>query len=146
MQRIFQTLTALVFLVGSMVFAHAELESSLPSAGDTIKTLPKAVEIAFGEAIEVKLSSFKVYRLQGSFATLKTAQTAATALVKKVLGAKGDQAQRSDDGLVTTAENTSKIQIKLKSGLPAGTYVVMWKVLSVDGHVLSDYFLFTYKP
>jgi methionine-rich copper-binding protein CopC len=39
----------------------------------------------------------------------------------------------------------AKLEVKLKAKLPAGWYVMMWKVLSIDSHTGSDFFVFQYK-
>lgn len=133
-------------LLAGMVLAHAELESAVPAPNSSLKTLPTQVEVGFTEAVEVGVSTFKVYPLEGSFRSAQALQDAAVALVKKVIAAKNDQSKRADQGLSTTVETASKIRIKLSANLKPGTYVVMWKVLSVDGHVTTDYYTFVFKP
>ena len=69
----------------------------------------------------------------------------AGALVAQVLEAKGDEAARADAGVATEA--TSKtVTLNLKPDLAPGTYVVMWRALSVDTHTKQGYYVFTYQP
>ncbi len=66
-------------------------------------------------------------------------------LVAQVLETKGDEAARADAGVATEA--TSKtVTLNLKPDLAPGTYVVMWRALSVDTHSEQGYYVFTYQP
>ena len=66
-------------------------------------------------------------------------------LVAQVLETKGDEAARADAGVATEA--TSKtVTLNLKPDLAPGTYVVMWRALSVDTHTEQGYYVFTYQP
>ncbi len=69
----------------------------------------------------------------------------AGAMVSQVLETKGDEDARADVG--TATEATSKtVTLNLKPDLTAGTYVVMWRALSVDTHTEDGYYVFTYQP
>lgn len=135
-----------LFIGCSLALAHAELENSSPLPDSVVKSSPSLVEVSFTEAIETKLSIFKVYKLEGSFSSIKASHAAAAELIRRAILAKNDQAKRFDVGLDKPAETAPTVRIALKSGLPPGQYLVMWKVLSVDGHVTTDFFLFSYKP
>ncbi|GEM86164.1 copper resistance CopC family protein [Meiothermus granaticius] len=138
-------LLAFLLLVSGLALAHAELESSIPAMDSTVKIPPQSVSITFTEAVEVKLSVFKVYPLPGS-GSLERLNQQAQALLPQVIGLKGDQARRADSGLRTTAKTSSQVVIGLKPGLKPGAYAVLWRNLATDGHTSSDFFVFIYRP
>jgi methionine-rich copper-binding protein CopC len=65
-----------------------------------------------------------------------------------VLPLRDDQgrAERIDAGLKTQGRTAENVTISLKPGLKPGAYVVMWRVLSVDTHTTSGFFVFVYQP
>lgn len=129
--------------------AHAYLVNSNPAENSRIRALPGEVRLGFAEAVEVRFSSFKVYPLEAPAEALSNPQrlkALAELLVARVLPLRGDEAARADAGLKTTDRTAENIEIKLKSGLKPGAYVVMWRVLSVDSHTSSDFLVFTYLP
>lgn len=138
-----------LLLLVAPVFAHAEYRSSTPPANATLRTMPRSVTINFSEAVEVRLSSFKVYPLEappealGNFTQLRRL---ARSLVQQVLPLRNDTARRVDAGVNTTARTSKSVTVLLKPGLQPGAYVVMWKNLGVDGHAETDFFVFVYKP
>ena len=130
-------LTALLLSVAA---AHSELEKATP-AEDAKVSAPKAVELSFGEPLELRFSTFKVYPLGVTGNTLKV-NGAAGALKTRVLSAKNDDAARADLGLSTTGRTATSVTLPLKPNLVKGAYVVMWKVLSVDTHATDGYYVF----
>ncbi len=132
-----------------LAMAHADYKSSVPAAGATVKTAPRSVVINFTQAVEVKLSTFKVYPLnapQEAWSSSTRLRRLAQPLVREVLVLKGDAARRIDSGVSTSARTAQSVSLSLKPGLAPGAYVVMWKVLGVDGHAEPGYFVFVYKP
>ncbi|MGK0619188.1 copper resistance CopC family protein [Meiothermus cerbereus] len=131
------------------VLAHTEYKSSTPAANSTVKGMPQAVVIRFSEAVEVRLSTFKVYPLEAPpevWGSATRLRQLAQPLVRRVLLLKNDAARRADAGLATTAHTSQTVTLVLKPGLKPGAYVVMWKNLAVDGHTQSDFFVFVYRP
>lgn len=129
--------------------AHAEYRSSTPAANATLKVLPKAVTIHFSEAVEVRLSTFKIYSLnapQEAWGSSTRLRRLAQPLVRQVLPLRNDAARRVDAGVTTTARTSKTIVLALKPNLLPGAYVVMWKNLGADGHTETDFFVFVYKP
>jgi hypothetical protein len=106
----------LIVLTGSArVEAHAFLKRAEPAVGSTVQTSPVEVRIWFTENIEPAFSSVQVFDASG----------------KEVN--KGDMhVDRSDHAL---------LHVSLPS-LAAGTYKVMWRVVSVDTHVTNGSFTF----
>jgi methionine-rich copper-binding protein CopC len=142
---VFFTCTVLL----GMVLAHAEYHSSTPAANATLKILPSVITINFSEAIEVRLSTFKVYPLnapQEAWSSSTRLHQLAQPLVRQVLPLRNDAARRVDAGVTTAARTSKTVALALKPNLPPGAYVVMWKNLGVDGHSVTDYFVFVYRP
>lgn len=142
-----------VFFAGltllGLALAHAEYRSSTPAAGATLKAAPKSVVINFSMAVEVRLSTFKVYSLDAppeAWGSSSRLRRLARPLVHQVLSQRNDGVRRVDAGVTTTARTSKSVTLALKPGLAPGAYVVMWKNLGVDGHTESDFFVFVYKP
>jgi copper resistance protein C len=95
--------------------AHAFLRHAEPGVGSAVATSPNEVRIQFSEAVEPAFSKIQVFAASG----------------KEV--DKGDVRLDSSDHAV------------LKVSLPpleAGTYKVVWRVVSVDTHVTKGNFTF----
>ncbi len=138
-----------LLLMSGLALAHAEYKSSVPAAGATVRTPPKTVRLTFTEAVEVRLSTFKVYPLEAppeAWGSPTRLRRLAADLVKQALPAKNDAARRVDAGLATTARTSQTVILNLKPNLRPGPYVVMWRNLGVDGHPETGYFVFVYKP
>ncbi|GEM82168.1 MULTISPECIES: copper resistance CopC family protein [Meiothermus] len=132
-----------------LALAHAEYKSSTPSANATVRTAPRSVVINFTAAVEVRLSTFKVYPLNApeeAWGSPTRLRRLAQPLVREVLPLRGDAARRVDAGVTTSARTSKSVTLALKPGLQPGAYVVMWKNLGVDGHPETDFFVFIYKP
>ena len=97
--------------------AHATLQSSSPSNGDIVTAMPATIEATFTERIERSESSMELYDSQGQQITGTTLQPG------------------KDDYTMV---------LQVPSGLPNGTYSVLWNNLSNDdGHTSEGYFTFT---
>jgi methionine-rich copper-binding protein CopC len=107
------TFTVLSALTGS-ASAHASLDHASPRVGSTVSPAPADVVLWFTEKLEPAFSSIEVSNEQGA------AVTAGKAIVV------GDHTQ---------------LRVQLKA-LPAGTYKVIWHVLSVDTHRSEGNFTF----
>jgi len=101
------------------VGAHAFLERCDPAVGGKIHSAPEAVRIWFTEAIEPAFSSIEVFDATG-----------------KQVDKKDTHSDRSSRSL---------LQISLPR-LGAGTYKVVWGVVSVDRHVTKGAFRFQILP
>jgi len=99
--------------------AHAQLDHAKPAAGSTLARPPSAVTIWFTQAVEPKFSSIVV------------------------LDAKGTEMQSG--AVIRAPDNSAQLSIKLKP-LPPGTYLVRWRVLSVDTHRSQGEFKFSVGP
>jgi len=97
-------------------FAHAALVKSTPARRATVGQPPPRVELIFSERLEPAYSTVVVVDGTGRQVDLR------------------DAALAPDDG--------RRLTVSLPP-LPAGTYTVRFRVLSVDGHVVESDFPFT---
>jgi methionine-rich copper-binding protein CopC len=99
--------------------AHAHLDHAAPAVGSTVQAAPKQVAIWFTEALEPKFSTIEVHDSKGA---------------------------AMQAGPATLApDNTAELRVPLKP-LTAGTYKVIWHVLSVDTHRTQGDFTFRVGP
>lgn len=102
-----------------VTYAHAFLDHASPAVGSTIHAPPKEVRLWFSDSIE------------GAFSTIS------------VTDASG---RRVDDGkTVVDGKDAAVLRTDL-TALPAGTYTVTWRVVSVDTHSTQGKFTFTVAP
>ena len=106
----------LIVVTGSArLEAHAFLEHADPAVGSTVRTSPGEIRIWFSENIEPAVSTIQVF------------------------DASGKQVNKSD------VHPDHSTQALLRSSLPplhAGTYKVVWRVVSTDTHVTKGSFTF----
>jgi copper transport protein len=95
---------------------HAELEGTSPGAGAVLQRAPALVVLHFGEPVEGKFGAVRV--LDGA-------------------------GRRADDGnMVRPAGRRTDLGVGLKPDLPKGSYTAAYRVVSLDGHVVSGSFTF----
>ncbi len=97
--------------------AHAYLDHASPLVGSTVKAAPNEVRLWFSQALEPKFTTAQVRSSSGA-----------------VVGSGG-----------VDAADPKQIVIRVHD-LPAGSYKVFWKVLSVDTHHTEGSFGFEVKP
>ena len=106
----------MIFVAGlARLEAHAFLKDANPGVGSTIQTSPTEVQIRFTENIEPALSCIQVCDASG-----------------KQVDKRDLHLDRSDQAL---------LHVSLPR-LSAGTYKVVWRVVSVDTHVTNGNFTF----
>ncbi len=96
--------------------AHAMLDHASPAVGSTVSPAPKELVLTFTETLEPKFSAIEVRNASGASMTSGPARTSG-----------------------------AEMRVGLKP-LPAGTYRVMWRVLSVDTHRTTGSFSFRVGP
>jgi methionine-rich copper-binding protein CopC len=99
-------------------WGHAYLVKSSPARRAVLSTPPTRVVLWFNERLEAQFSQISIWNAEG---------------------------QQIDGGDVQVGPDDSK---KLSVGiptLPAGSYTVKYRVLSVDGHVVEAEFPFTIR-
>ncbi len=98
--------------------SHAYLVRSAPAARAVITRAPERVQLWFNERLEPAYSRVSVWNREG---------------------------QRVDAGDVEVARTEpTRLSVGVPP-LPAGTYTVTYRVLSVDGHVVESSFDFTLR-
>jgi hypothetical protein len=95
--------------------AHAFLKDADPGVGSVIQTSPSEVRIRFTENIEPAVSSIQIFDASG-----------------KEVDKRDLHLDRSDHAM---------LRVSLPK-LGAGTYKVVWRVVSVDTHVTNGKFTF----
>ena len=141
-------LSALLIMAAGAAFAHAELSTSNPAANAVLDAQPESIQLEFSEPLESAFSVFKVYPLVADVDL--TADNAnqrlaglAGALVTEVLDLTDDAADRADTGHDPATGTTTEVTVNLVEDLPAGHYVVMWRALSIDTHVVQGFFVYS---
>ncbi len=108
---------ALILAAAPSAFAHAHPKTMVP-APDSTGPAPHKISITFSEAVEPKFSSIKLTDMEG-----KSADSEVSAPTP------------GDPATITLAV----------PALHAGTYVVRWVNVSVDGHRLQGTYKFTVR-
>lgn len=108
------TALALAFIPG-IASAHAILESSSPEASALLASSPKEIRLDFDEQVEATLGDVRVYDSEQREVS------------------KSNTVRSTSDASVVTAEVPT---------LKNGGYVVVWRVVSADGHPISGAFPF----
>ncbi|HWE01648.1 MAG TPA: copper resistance CopC family protein [Tepidisphaeraceae bacterium] len=110
---------ALILALAGIASAHAFVDHADPKVGAQIDAAPADVKIWFTQQIEPAFSKIRVFDAEGRQIDNK------------------DCRQDKDD---------KKLLIVSLPKLPAGTYKVEWRVVSIDTHHTSGDFKFTIKP
>jgi methionine-rich copper-binding protein CopC len=138
---------ALVLFLAGAAAGHAYLRAADPAEDSVVRAAPDSVKLSFTEPVEVRFSTFKVYRLAADPGwDQRRLNAAGGALVSDVLQKRGDEADRADDGVVTAARTSASIVLRLKGSLRPGSFVVMYRVLSIDTHTTQGFYVFTFAP
>jgi copper transport protein len=107
---------AVVLGTAAPAFAHATLEATSPIDGTVLTTAPKEVTLTFSETVGLPAGGLRIF---------------------------DDQGVRADDGRPGKADDPKTIRVGLASDLHQGTYLVSWRVVSADSHVVSGAFSFS---
>lgn len=118
--RIFRwsVVAALLMTAQSQAFAHAFLDHADPKVGTTIAATPAEIKLWFTQELEPTFSSIEVRN------------------------AAGTEVDKKD---VHPDPKNKTLLIVSVPQLPAGTYTVLWRVVSVDTHKTQGHFQFTIK-
>jgi methionine-rich copper-binding protein CopC len=111
-------IVAALTLTPSTAAPHAALLRSNPAARMTVSQSPPRVELWFSERLEPAYSSLSVWNESG--------------------------VRVDGQDVIVGPEDSHRLSVSL-APLPTGTYVVRYRVLSVDGHVLEASFTFAVK-
>jgi copper transport protein len=109
-------LVCLLLIAAPPATAHAFLKSSTPAADAVLATPPTSVELLFSEAVNLLPGSVQVFGPDGS---------------------------RVDEGPVAhTHGDAATAAVSLGVDLPAGTYLVSYRVVSADAHPIEGAYAF----
>jgi methionine-rich copper-binding protein CopC len=101
--------------------AHAQLSSSVPAKNQIVKVLPSLVWLEFDGDL-LSFGNKEIHKI-----AVINSKRARVSTGKPIIGG-------------------ARISTKLKTGLPAGKYLVTYRVVSEDGHPIEGSYSFTYKP
>ena len=140
-------LLASVFGAGPAL-AHAHLDASTPEANAVVTEPVTVVELRFSEGVEVAFSTFKAYRLDAEVdLTADNAAARLNALAAVVVSAYNGTAEDGDGTVDAEVGNATgdkaTVTLSFAEPLAPGHYVVMWRVLSVDTHVVEGHIVFS---
>jgi methionine-rich copper-binding protein CopC len=144
-------LAAATAITLGVALAHANIKSSIPKDGSSLSAMPKTVQLTFGEAVETKVSTFKIYWMDeklimknGKELPDEQADDIVEKFANKMTALKQDTADRVDAGYSKgTMAQAKQVTLNVKPGTSKpGVYVVMWKLTSVDTHTTSGFMRF----
>jgi len=110
------SLFAIILAIGS--FYHTALKASSPARNAVVAT-PTSVSLTFTEKVNAALSSISILKADSSE-------------VEKLV--------------VKPTSDPARIEGAVKSRLAPAKYIIRWKTVSADGHVVRNVFAFTVKP
>lgn len=108
-------IAAFLFAGGAPVLAHSFLVEATPSSKDHVAMPPKIVKLRFGGGVEPAYSTLSVEGADGKVVAE---------------GAKGDPAKPRD------------LNLDVTTPVAPGRYVVRYRVLSTDGHIVEGNYEF----
>ncbi len=106
-------------LAPSSLLAHAYLVKAIPTQRAVLFSAPVKIQLWFNERLEPRYSSIGVSDGAGNPVETGKAEV--------------------------NADDSKQLSVAIKP-LPPGRYLVRYRVLSVDGHIVQDQFPFTIKP
>ncbi|RIJ54697.1 copper resistance protein CopC, partial [Clavibacter lycopersici] len=117
--------------------AHDYLVSSSPAAGSTIDAPPSEVTLTFNDVI----LDLGTAGGAGGDAASGSGSAAGGSSIVQVTGPDA-QGTHFETGCATNAGRTVSVPVALGG---SGQYTVTWRVVSADGHPVSDSIAFTYQ-
>ncbi|MWJ12777.1 copper resistance CopC family protein [Clavibacter michiganensis] len=117
--------------------AHNYLVSSSPAAGSTVDAPPSEVTLTFNDVI----LDLAAAGGGGGDASTGSAPASGGSSVVQVTGPDG-QGTHFETGCATDSGRTVSVPVALGG---SGQYTVTWRVVSADGHPVSDSIAFTYQ-
>lgn len=143
-------LALLVLSFAVPAWAHAHLTASTPADGAVLGSAPASLQLGFTEPVQKRFSLFVVLPLkvpakagEGAHEHSLRVHALAAQLADKVMADKGKAKGRVDTGLAHPGGAAKQVTVELAKNLGAGTYVLVWRALSVDTHVTHGFVVFT---
>jgi copper transport protein len=103
------TVVALTLLAPAAAWAHANLLESTPDDGTVVTASPPQVVLRYDQPVSTAFGAVKVLAPDGT---------------------------RVDTGQTASGGDSSTVTAPLRPDLPAGTYTILWRVLSQDSHTI----------
>lgn len=125
-------LPTLLLLALGAAQAHTEVTGTTPAANARVRA-PDRVVLNFSEPINLRFSTFKVLPLP---AGADAAGAAAAALARKTGAAPRADTASPLSGLA------ARVTLPLRPDLRPGAYLIVWRLLSDDGHPVSGHSVF----
>jgi copper transport protein len=104
-------------LLPACASAHAQLEGTSPARGARLETAPRTVMLRFSEPVEVSFGALRVFDARG----------------REVQAASATHA----------GGHSERVEVRLRPGLPQGSYTTTYRVISADSHPVSGGFVFS---
>ena len=118
--RVFAGLAAAaLLLVAPMAVAHAFVDHAAPAVGSTVRASPSEITVWFTQELEPAFSTIKLE------------------------DAKGSAIAAADKAVDPSTRTMLRLPVP---PLAPGKYRVVWRVLSIDGHVTQGDFTFDVAP
>lgn len=137
---------AAVVAFAAPALSHAHLHASTPRPGAVLKAMPATIRLSFTEAVELKYCRFVLVPLSiAPSASATSQQAAALAVLPSAVAPKSTLPNRVQRVSPSTGSSTDVVLNVHPSARP-GVYAVLFQLLSVDGHVTKDAFVFTVRP
>lgn len=142
-------LLVLLAAVTATAAAHASLATSTPEAGAVLDQPPEVVHLVFTEGVEVNFSDFWIVRMDADDvdpsaddAQMRLNGRASTYLSAYLNGNPDGEGEVQVEASWTEGTK-AEVVLRLSEPLAPGHYVVMWRALSADTHVVDGHIVFS---
>lgn len=133
--------------------AHAHLSASTPAQDGVVAAaeVPGSITLEFTEGVELAFSTFKLVRVEHELeVATDTYAMRLNALVAPLVAPLLDARGVVEGQLVFTMEPASgqadRFELLTLEPLTPGSYLLAWRALSADSHVVEGYLVFTVVP
>lgn len=133
--------------------AHAHLAASVPAADSVVAAAdaPSVITLEFTEGVELAFSTFKLVPIEHTLdvedPTFSMRLNALAAqIASEALTARGEVEGEIAFKLQPARGTEEKFELRLNEPLAPGSYALIWRVLSVDTHIIEEFITFTVLP
>ncbi|HEX7003506.1 MAG TPA: copper resistance CopC family protein [Trueperaceae bacterium] len=142
-----------VLLLLPLAAAHADLLAAEPADRTVVRSATTEASLRFSEPVEVTFSRFELYRLAEEAPPGEPSEREWQRLsgLAAVLLTEGGSELRSAEARVETTISTGErrsdsITITWEEPLEPGVYVLAWRALSIDTHIVQGFVTFVVAP